>query len=236
MRISVLSVGGSIIAPDKVNSEFLSDFLSKMKSYLSANPEDKLIFVCGGGAPARVYQQAYRAVVTDAAEQDANAQDWIGIKATHINAELVKAIFGDLCKDNVVTNPMDESITFAGRVLVAGGWKPGFSTDTDAVYLAKRFGAQKVINLSNIAKVYTDDPRKNPDAQPIDTISWADFRKMVGDEWVPGKNAPFDPIASKLAQEAGIVAICADGRNTENTLAILNGDKFEGTVIGDLNN
>lgn len=232
MRLSVLSVGGSIIAPDKVNSEFLSDFLSRMKEYLSDNPEDKLIFVCGGGAPARVYQQAYRAVVRDPSEQDANAQDWIGIKATHMNAELIKAVFGDLCKDSVVTNPTEESVTFTGRVLVAGGWKPGFSTDTDAVYLAKRFGAQKVINLSNIAKVYTDDPRKNPDAKPIDRISWADFRRMVGDEWVPGKNAPFDPIASKLAQEAGIIAICADGRNTENTLNILTDKPFEGTVIG----
>ena len=232
MRISVLSVCGSIIAPDKVNSVFLSDFLAKIKTYLNANPEDKLIFVCGGGAPARVYQQAYREVVSDAAQQDAGAQDWIGIKATHINAELVKAIFGNLCQDNVVTNPTAEEVLCSGKILVAGGWKPGFSTDTDAVYLAKRFGAKLVINLSNIAKVFTDDPRKNPDAKPIDSISWADFRAMVGDEWVPGKNAPFDPIASRLAQEAGIKVICADGRNTENTLAILNGEAFEGTVIG----
>ena len=232
MRISVLSVGGSIIAPDGVNSVFLSGFLAKIREYLSDNPEDKLIFVCGGGAPARVYQQAYRAVVTDPAEQDANAQDWIGIKATHINAELVKAIFGKLCTDPVVTNPTAEDVSFTGRILVAGGWKPGFSTDTDAVYLAKRFGAQTIINLSNIAKVYTDDPRKNPDAKPIDTISWTDFRKMVGDEWVPGKNAPFDPIASKLAQEAGLKVICADGRNTENTVAILTDAPFTGTVIG----
>ncbi len=232
MRLSVLSVGGSIIAPDKVNSAFLSDFLAKVRQYLRDNPEDKLIFVCGGGAPARVYQQAYREVVTDPSEQNANAQDWIGIKATHINAELVKAIFGDLCKDPVVTNPTADDVTFTGRILVAGGWKPGFSTDTDAVYLARRFGAQKIVNLSNIAKVYTDDPRKNPDAKPIDSISWADFRKMVGDEWVPGKNAPFDPIASRLAQESDIVVICADGRKTDNTLSILNGGSFEGTVIG----
>ena len=232
MRISVLSVGGSIIAPDGVNSVFLSGFLAKIKEYLSDNPEDKLIFVCGGGAPARVYQQAYRAVVTDPAEQDANAQDWIGIKATHINAELVKAIFGKLCTDPVVTNPTADDVSFTGRILVAGGWKPGFSTDTDAVYLAKRFGAQTIINLSNIAKVYSDDPRKNPDAKPIDSISWADFRKMVGDEWVPGKNAPFDPIASKLAQQAGIKVICADGRNTDNTVAILTDAPFVGTIIG----
>lgn len=232
MNLSVLSVGGSIIAPDKVNTQFLSEFLTKIKNYLTDNQDTKLIFVCGGGAPARAYQQAYRAVITDIAEQNSNAQDWIGIRATHMNAELVKAILGDLCTDSVVTNPTAEDIKFSGRVLVAGGWKPGFSTDTDAVYLARRFGAKQVINLSNIAKVYTDDPRKNPDAKPIDQISWEDFRKMVGDDWVPGKNAPFDPIASKMAQESDIKVICADGRNIENTLAILEGSKFQGTVIG----
>ena len=54
--------------------------------------------------------------------------------------------------------------------------------------LAEKFGGDTVVNLSNIEKVYTDDPRKNPEAKPLDQISWADFRKMVGDEWVPGKN------------------------------------------------
>jgi len=231
MALSVISVGGSIISPDKPDSNFLKNFVPAMKKYLADHPQDKLIFVCGGGAPARDYQKAYREVLPEN-EQDLNAQDWIGIKATHINAQLVKALFGSLCSDDVVTDPTDEKIKFNGKILVAGGWKPCFSTDTDAVYLARRFGAHKVINLSNIAKVYTDDPRKNPDAKPIDEISWTDFRKMVGDEWVPGKNAPFDPVASRLAQESGIIAVCADGRNIENTVAILEGKAFTGTTIG----
>ncbi len=232
MSIFVLSVGGSIIAPNQVNTEFLASFLGGMKKYLQENPEAKLIFVCGGGAPARVYQQAFREVADEKEKQNTNVQDWIGIRATHLNGELVKALFGDLCTDELVIDPTVSSIQFKGRVLVAGGWKPGFSTDTDAVYLARRFGAKTVINLSNIAKVYTDDPRKNPNAKPIDTISWDNFREMVGNEWIPGKNVPFDPIASKIAQETGIKVICADGRNLENTIAILNGTEFEGTTIG----
>ncbi len=232
MSIFVLSVGGSIIAPNQVNTSFLSSFLTEMKKYLANNPESKLIFVCGGGAPARVYQQAFREVAGESENQDTNVQDWIGIRATHLNGELVKALFGELCTDSLITDPTISAIEFKGRVLVAGGWKPGFSTDTDAVYLARRFGAKTVINLSNIAKVYTDDPRKNPNAKPIDTISWEEFREMVGNEWIPGKNVPFDPIASKIAQESGIRVICADGRNLENTIAILNGTPFEGTTIG----
>lgn len=228
MNLTVLSVGGSIIAPDKVDYEFLKKFYSAIKNYLEEDKERKLIFVTGGGAPARIYQEAYRNVTENA---DASLQDWLGIKATHLNGTLLRAIFSEYTKDELVTDPT-ENIPFEGRVLVAAGWKPGFSTDTDAVYLARKFGGKLVINLSNIAKVYTDDPRKNPDAKPIDSISWKDFRAMVGDEWVPGKNTPFDPIASKLAEEDKMKVICADGRNIENLLAILNGKEFFGTTIG----
>ncbi len=229
MKLTVLSVGGSIISPDKVDYAFLSDFRTMILSHLSLHPDEKLIFVAGGGAPARVYQEALRKINPSA---DASLQDWLGIKATHLNGMLLKAVFSDLCEDELVTDPTDPSIAFSGRILVAGGWKPGFSTDTDAVYLARRFGGKTVVNLSNIKKVYTDDPRKNPDAKPIDTISWPDFRKMVGYEWNPGLNAPFDPIASGLAEEDGMRVIAADGRNIENTRAILEGKPFEGTIIG----
>ena len=92
--------------------------------------------------------------------------------------------------------------------------------------------AKVIVNLSNIEKVYTDDPRKNPDAKPLDSISWADFRKMVGDEWTPGKNCPFDPIASKKASENKMKVICASGKNIPNIKAILNDQEYIGTTIG----
>ena len=228
MELTVISVGGSIIAPDKVDYAFLSDFRDMIVSYLSGNAEAKLIFVAGGGAPARVYQDALRHIDPDA---PAELQDWLGIRATHLNGMLLRAVFSRYVSDELVTDPTAEGIAFGGRILVAGGWKPGFSTDTDAVFLARRFGGRTVINLSNIKKVYTDDPRKNPDAAPIDRISWPEFRKIVGYEWNPGLNAPFDPIASGIAEENGMTVIAADGRNIENTRAILEGKPFEGTVI-----
>ena len=228
MELTVISVGGSIIAPDKVDYAFLSDFRDMIVSYLSGNAEAKLIFVAGGGAPARVYQDALRHIDPEA---PAEMQDWLGIRATHLNGMLLRAVFSRYVSDELVTDPTAEGIAFGGRILVAGGWKPGFSTDTDAVYLARRFGGRTVINLSNIKKVYTDDPRKNPDATPIDRISWPEFRKIVGYEWNPGLNAPFDPIASGIAEENGMTVIAADGRNIENTRAILEGRPFEGTII-----
>jgi uridylate kinase len=150
--------------------------------------------------------------------------------ATRLNAQLIKAVMGDICRHDVVINPTQIE-PLVGRVLVAAGWKPGFSSDYDAVLLAERFHADLVINLSNIAQVYTDDPKKNPNAKPIDSISWNDFRAMVGDEWTPGKNVPFDPVASRHAAKIGLKVICAAGRDLDNLRKILLGENFIGTTI-----
>ena len=71
--------------------------------------------------------------------------------------------------------------------MMAAGWKPGFSTDNDAVVLAQRFSADTVVNLSNVAKVYSDDPKKNPAARPMDRLSWKEMLGIVGGEWTPGQ-------------------------------------------------
>lgn len=228
----VLSVGGSIVVPEKPDTEFLTSFIKMIKEWLAEDSSRKLILVVGGGAPARVYQNAYAEVSSQVGVDSANdAADWIGIMATRLNAQLLKAACGSLCQNDVVYNPTVD-IDFKGRILVAAGWKPGFSTDNDAVLLAEKLEAKTVVNLSNIEKVYTDDPRKNPDAKPIDTISWQDFRKMVGDDWTPGKNTPFDPIASKKAEECGFKVICASGKNIQNIKNILDDKDFIGTQIG----
>ena len=223
----VLSVGGSIVVPETPDTDFLKKFVAMTSEWLSKDSSRRLILVVGGGGPARIYPGAYREI---ASASDNSEADWIGIMATRLNAQLLKASFGALCPNPVVYNPT-EDVEFKGQVLVAAGWKPGFSTDTDAVYLAEKFNADTVVNLSNIEKVYTDDPRKNPDATPIDNITWTDFRKMVGDEWVPGKNCPFDPIASKKAQELKLKVICAGGKNIPNIQSILNDSDYIGTTI-----
>jgi uridylate kinase len=232
---TVLSLGGSIVAPEGPDAAFVRGFATLAREHLGSDPERRLIIVVGGGGPARLWQKAFRDVIARdpaVAAADASAeQDWIGIMATRLNAQLVKAVLGGLCPQEVVTDPSAVTV-FAGRVLVASGWKPGFSTDYDAVLLAERFGAGRILNLSNIAKVYTADPRLDPAATPIDSIGWAAFRALVGDEWTPGKNTPFDPIASRRAQEVGLEVICAAGRDLDNLRAILEGRPFAGTVIG----
>ncbi|GHV84857.1 uridylate kinase [Spirochaetia bacterium] len=243
--VTVISLGGSIVAPDGVDVPFLKNFYSLTKECLEADEKRRFILVVGGGGPARAWQNAYREIAASGG-QSAGGQsaggtsavafkdeeaDWIGVMATRLNAQLIKAIMGDWCTQPVITDPSRVD-PFVGRVLVAAGWKPGFSSDYDAVLLAERFQADMVINLSNIEQVYTDDPRKNPNAKPIGTISWTDFRAMVGEEWTPGKNVPFDPIASRHAAKLGLKVICAAGRDLPNLRLILDGKPFLGTVIG----
>lgn len=236
----VLSLGGSIVAPPEgPDVAFLVDFRQRLESWLAEAVDRRAILVIGGGGPARSYQTALKefwrrrgeASGSSEAQGSNEALDWIGIAATRINAQLVKAAMGDLCADDVVTDP-SAAFVFTGKVLVASGWKPGFSSDYDAVYLGESFGAKTVLNLSNIAKVYTADPKKDPTATPIDTISWKDFRAMVGSTWTPGANLPFDPIASARAEAADIRVICAAGKDLDNVFRILDGKTFVGTLIG----
>jgi uridylate kinase len=226
--VTVISLGGSLIAPDAVDTGFLAAFHRLAAEHLEADPRRKLIVICGGGGLARRYQAACRELAPSASNDDL---DWVGIATTRVNAELVRRVFGNLCTDDVVTDPTAVR-GFTGRVLVAAGWKPGFSTDNDAVILARRFRARTLVNLSNIAKVYTADPKKDPSARPLDAVSWTEFRKIVGEEWSPGRNTPLDPAATRAAAAAHLRVVFADGRNFENLAAILAGKPFIGTTIG----
>ncbi len=228
---TVISLGGSLIAPDKVDDRFLKSFYLLLRERLERDSGARYILVTGGGGPCREYQRAYRAVREGAEDREAEANaDLIGIASTRLNAELVRRVFAGYCRDVVVTDP-EGKIDFGGRVLVASGWKPGRSTDYVAVALAERFGADRVINPTNIAQVYSDDPRKNPAAKPLADLSWKDYRAIVGGEWTPGKNAPFDPVASERAERAKLTVIIALGRDLDNLKKILDGEQFFGTTI-----
>ena len=224
---TIVSLGGSLVAPAQVAVDFLRQFRDLVREWLAEDSARRIVLIVGGGAPARLYQDAFKALETNPSSE---AQDWIGIMATRLNAQLVKAAFGSDCPNEVVTDPT-APLEWTGRVLVAAGWKPGFSTDFDAVVLAERFQAGTVVNLSNIAQVYTDDPKKNPEARPLAKASWKEFRTIVGEEWVPGKNTPFDPIATRQAAQLGLKVCVASGSDLNNLGKILRDEPFFGTVI-----
>lgn len=225
----VMSIGGSLVVPDGgIDTEFLKKLNKFIRDELSENTNRQFFLVVGGGSIARHYRDAGEKVIGHELTRD--DLDWLGIHATKLNAHLVRTIFRDIAHPYVVKHY--EIIRKAVEpVVVAAGWKPGWSTDYCATLLCEDYGIKKLINLSNVDKVYTKDPNKFPDATPIDTISWEDFRKIVGDKWEPGMNAPFDPIAAQKAEELGIKVAVLNGNNLENVKSYIDDKDFVGSVI-----
>ncbi len=224
----VISVGGSLVVPNGgINTDFLTKLNNFVREQLAKNPNRQFFLVIGGGATTRHYQHAAKEVIGHIASEDV---DWLGIHVTRLNAHMVRTIFRDIAHPVIIENY--EIIRKAPEpVVVAAGWKPGWSTDYDSVLLCEDYGVKTVINLSNIDKAYDKDPNQFPDARPIDKISWAEFRKIVGDEWTPGMNTPFDPIAAKKAEELGVKVVIMNGNNFENLENYIDGHDFVGTVI-----
>jgi len=229
MTLYIISVGGSLIVPDEIDVEFLKKF----KEFISSRVEkgDRFILIAGGGKICRKYQQALKEIVDVSDEQN----DLMGINVTWMNAYLLKSVLVDLAFENIIKNPVHQEVNFEEdsdeKVLVGGGWKPGCSTDFDAVLMAKRFKANTIINLSNVDYVYNKDPNKYDDAEVIEKIEWDEFQKLVGDKWDPGLSMPFDPIASKEASKLGFRVAILNGKNFDNLEKFLDGEDFVGTLI-----
>jgi uridylate kinase len=223
-KLIVISLGGSLIVPDEIDI----DFLNKFKKLIDSLTKQKYRFVliCGGGKTCRKYQSAASGVIKIASDD----LDWLGIHATRINAHLLRTIFKRDAHPQIITHPL-EKIQFKEKLLIAAGWKPGWSTDYDAVILARKLGAEKIINLSNITYAYDKDPNKFPDAKPIIESNWKEFRKILPIKWTPGLNSPFDPIASKLAEKYKLKVVIMNGRDMINLKACITGKKFKGTII-----
>jgi uridylate kinase len=223
----IISLGGSLIVPDEIDWKFVKNFKKLIEKYI--RKKYKFIIITGGGKICRKYQDA-ASKVTKLTDDD---RDWLGIHSTRMNGHFIRTVFREYAHPKINTNPnkLQGFKNFKENILVAAGWKPGWSSDYDAVMLAKNMHFKTIVNFSNINYVFDKDPKKYKDAKKIEKISWQDFRKIVGDKWHPGMSAPFDPIASKLAQQSGLEVIIMNGKNLNNLNNYLEGKKFQGTII-----
>src|SRR3990167_4643045 len=164
----VMSIGGSLIIPNGgVNTDFLQKLNQFVRAQLAKNKNRQFFLVVGGGSIARHYRDAGEKVIGHELTRD--DLDWLGIHATKLNAHLVRTIFRDIAHPYILKHyEIIRKVT--EPIVVAAGWKPGWSTDYDAILLCEDYGSRTVINLSNIDMAYTDDPRTNPNATPIKEI------------------------------------------------------------------
>lgn len=225
----VMSIGGSLIVPNKgIDTKFLDNLNKFIRNQLAKNNKRQFFLVAGGGQIARHYRDSGEKVIKH--RLTVEDLDWLGVHATRLNAQLLRTIFRDIAHPYLIKHY--EIIRKATEpVVIAAGWKPGWSTDFDAVLLCEDYHVKEIINLSNIEKIFDKDPKKHKNAKPIDKISWKNFKKLVGSKWVPGMHAPFDPVAAQRAEEMDVKVVVLSGHNFKNLENYFNGKKFTGTVI-----
>ncbi|MFH0979183.1 MAG: UMP kinase [Candidatus Woesearchaeota archaeon] len=223
MKRFVISLGGSLIVPSNIDVAFLRAFRVLIVSFIKRGYA--FVIVCGGGKVCRDYQAAARKI-TKVTGVDL---DWVGISSTLLNAELVRSIFGKIAFSHAILNPEKRLLTDK-KLVVAGGFEPGWSSDMDSVLFAEQFKADTIINLSNIDYVYDKDPNKDKNARPLERLSWQEFTKIFGRRWTPGLNSPFDPIAALKARQLKLKAVIM-GSDLKNLKGYLDGKPFKGTII-----
>lgn len=221
----IISVGGSLIVPEDISQGFVSRFKKTIEHQVDEGR--RFVIIAGGGATAREYQTAAK----EFKELSPEDIDWIGINATRLNANFLRIIFDERAADEIIIDPTKD-IVLDKPVMVAAGWQPGASTDYVAVLIAQKLGAKKMINLTNIDYIY--DARRAEETgviTPITDLAWETFRGMIPGEWDPGLNAPFDPVASRLAETIGLEVANINGQILEELEKYLRGETFRGTLI-----
>ena len=78
----------------------------------------------------------------------------------------------------IITDP-NKKVKTNKDIIVGAGWKPGWSTDYDAVLIAKNHNVKTIINLTNIDYVYDKNPSEFPDAKPLKEL----IGKVLNELW-----------------------------------------------------
>lgn len=226
----VMSLGGSLIVPDKVDPIFLEKFKKTLRKNYG---KYKFIVVCGGGSIARKYIKLL--------EKQGKSRKEIslaGIRATRMNAKLLTQIFGKEANENipksmkeVKDNIKKNKVVFCGALRYAKNETSDGTAAKLAGYLNSEF-----INITNVDGLYTSNPKEDKNANFIASISWKDFEKMaLKIKYRPGQHFVLDQNASIIIKRKKIKTyiIGQDMRNLDN---FLRKKKFKGTTISDGNN
>jgi uridylate kinase len=126
-------------------------------------------------------------------DMDRTSADRMGMLATVINAICVKEAIERAGKHaHVMTavpmSPFAEPYSAeaaikhleSGELVIfgAGLGIPFLSTDTAGAVRAAEIGADTILMAKNVDYIYTDDPRKNPDAKKLETVKATEVLAM----------------------------------------------------------
>ena len=224
-QVIVLSLGGSLIIPDEINSEYLKNF---KRVILKNTKKYKFIVVCGGGNIARKYISALK---ENGIGED--FQSFAGISATRTNARFMSYFFRQDQKRGIPSKMREVKkyikkfdIVFCGAL----EYSPHQTSDSTAAQIAEIFKC-KFINLTNVKGLYDRNPKKFKNAKFISEISWEKFDKIANKiQFQPGQHFVLDQTASKIIKK-GKIPTYIIGENMNQLDNLLNQKNFTGTTI-----
>ena len=227
----VIKISGEALAGEK-KTGFDFDFVTKVcqtvKGCAEMGVETSIVIGAGN---------FWRGVKDGAGKVERVSADRMGMLGTAMNCLAVADVFKQIGADARVQTAVDiqgvgerystqKSIEYMEKgsivLFACGTGQPFFSTDTAAVLRAAEIHADAILLAKNIDGVYSDDPRKNPDAVKFDEISY--------DEVLARHLAVMDTTATSLAMDNSIPVIVFGLAEPENIVRVLQGEKIGTTV------
>lgn len=223
----VMKFGGSVLYKENMtlNVELINNIINVINSLHEEG--HKIAIVVGGGKLARVIIQA-----SDVLGHVTTFKDILAVESTRIHALLVIASLKD--KAYLLVPRSFEEVGKAlstGKIVVTGGLQPGQSTSAVSALLAEYWGADFLLNLTNVDKVYNKDPHRFPDAKPIDKMTSEELLEIIlKQEEEPGKYDLFDTVGCEIIKRSNIKLIFINGSNPENITKVVKGEHV-GTIV-----
>ncbi|MDP7078559.1 MAG: UMP kinase [Candidatus Undinarchaeales archaeon] len=221
----VIKVGGSVLAPDGPDVDLARRLADALKEIAK---DAEVYVVVGGGHVARQYIDGARSL----GAPDAYC-DIIAIDVTRANARFVIAALGDVAQRSPPTSIEGAAAAaMNGRVVVMGGTVPGHTTDAVAALLAEYVGADALVLCKDVGGVYTADPKKNPEAAFIPSLTGERLLEIVSKgDMVAGVSAVTDLLAAQVISRSGLCTYVVDGRDTVNIITTVRGKECPGSRI-----
>jgi uridylate kinase len=213
----VVSIGGSVLAPD-LDADRVARYAAVVEEL---DAKHDVGVVVGGGAVAREYIDAARALGANEIELDQ-----LGIAVTRLNARLLIAAFDDRASP---APPEDyergREALRRGDVPIMGGTVAGQTTDAVSAAFAEYVDADLLVYATSVDGVYDGDPGEDADATKFDRLSAGELVDVIaGGEMTAGSKAPVDVLAAKLIQRSGLHAVVVDGTEPERVADAVTGD------------
>ena len=200
-RILLKLSGEALMGPDSygIHKETLDGMVAQVRDVVALGVQ--VAVVIGGG-------NIFRGVSGAASGMDRATADYMGMLATVINAMALADAMKRAGLDARVQSALDleqvaepyiraKALRYleSGKVVIfgAGTGNPFFTTDTAAALRGMEMGCDIVLKATKVDGVYSDDPKKNPEATR--------YRQLTFDRAIQDKLGVMDATALTLCRD-----------------------------------